>query len=96
MERAQASQPMPRPPTPLLPGRRHRRLCRTPLMDLGDSTPPRNWTGRLVQLWTPPPPPPPSRPPPPPSRPPPPTQPTTTQPLTSSLPLAHPFIPSLL
>merc|ERR1711860_304186 len=83
MERAQASQPMPRPPTPLLPGRRHRRLCRTPLSALGDSTPPRNWTGRLVQLWTP-------------SPPPPPTQPTTTQPLTSSLPLAHPFIPSLL
>merc|ERR1711860_247812 len=61
MERAQASQPLPR-----------------------------NWTGRLVQLWTPPPPP--SRP----TPPPPPTQPTTTQPLTSSLPLAHPFIPSLL
>merc|ERR1711860_426907 len=93
MERAQASHPMPRPPTPLLPGRRHRRLCRTPLSALGDSTPPRNWTGRLVQLWTPPPP---SRPTPPPSTPPPPTQPTTTQPLTSSLPLAHPFIPPLL
>merc|ERR1711860_358094 len=85
MERAQASQPMPRPPTPLLPGRRHRRLCRTPLSALGDSTPPRNWTGRLIQLWTPPP-----------STPPPPTQPTTRQPLTSSLPLAHPFIPPLL
>merc|ERR1711860_51341 len=66
MERAQASQPMPRPPTPLLPGRR---LCRTPLSALGDSTPPRNWTGQLVQLWTPPPPP--SRPPP--STPPPPS-----------------------
>merc|ERR1711860_394242 len=79
MERAQASQPMPRPPTPLLPGRR---LCRTPLSALGGSTPPRISPGRLVQLWTPPPPPPP-------------TLPTPTSPLTSSLPLTHPFIPPL-
>merc|ERR1711860_84549 len=85
MERAQASQPMPRPPTPLLPGRRRRRLCRTPLSALGGSTPPRISPGRLVQLWTPTPP----------STPPPPTLPTPTPPLTSSLPLTDPFPPSI-
>merc|ERR1711860_148590 len=50
MERAQASQPMPRPPTPLLPGRRRRRLCRKPLSALGGFTPPRISPGRRVTM----------------------------------------------
>ena len=50
MERAQASQLMPRPPMPLLQGRRRHRLCRTPLSALGGSTLPRISPGRLVQL----------------------------------------------
>ena len=50
MKRAQTSQPMLRPLTPLLPGRR---LCRTPLSALDGSMTPRNSPGWLLQLWTP-------------------------------------------